>query len=210
MVPPTGQAVLDGELSTDGRRARRAHNREAVVDALAALHREGNLQPSAAEIAARAGLSPRSLFRYFDDVADLSQAAIERQIALALPLAHLPATDGLPLAERTDLVVSHRVALYDEIAPAARAARVTAFRLPVVARQVAEARRNLRDQLGTVFAPELAAAGGAAADLLASLDVLFSFESYELLSANEGVGRDRLADVLTAGARRLLHGPGNR
>ena len=52
---------------TDGRRLRRALNREAVVDALLSLYDEGNLRPGTDRIAERAGISPRSLFRYFDD-----------------------------------------------------------------------------------------------------------------------------------------------
>ena len=52
----------------DGRRARRDRNRVAVVDSLLALYAEGDLNPSTDAIALRAGLSPRSLFRYFDDL----------------------------------------------------------------------------------------------------------------------------------------------
>ena len=39
----------------DGRRRRRAQNREAVIDALLSLFGDGNYQPGMAEIAARDG-----------------------------------------------------------------------------------------------------------------------------------------------------------
>ena len=52
-----------GPDTVDGRRVRRDRNRDAVVDALLTLYGEGNLEPGSAEIAERAGLSPRSLFR---------------------------------------------------------------------------------------------------------------------------------------------------
>ena len=45
-------------MTTDGRQLRRERNREAVVEALLDLYRDGNLQPSSEEIAARSGLSP--------------------------------------------------------------------------------------------------------------------------------------------------------
>ena len=64
---------------SDGRRLRRGRNRDAVVRALLALYNEGNLNPSTEEIALRSGVSARSLFRYFDDVDDLCQAAITQQ-----------------------------------------------------------------------------------------------------------------------------------
>ena len=68
------------ETQVDGRRLRREQNREAVIDALVALFEEGSYTPSSNEIAERAGISPRSLFRYFDDVDDLNRTAVERHI----------------------------------------------------------------------------------------------------------------------------------
>jgi AcrR family transcriptional regulator len=68
----------NGAPVTDGRRLRRHHNREAVIDALPGLFDNGIYRPSAAEIAERAGLSPRSLFRYVDD------AGAERAMVAAL------------------------------------------------------------------------------------------------------------------------------
>lgn len=64
------ETTLDPELAAeadtatspeaqDGRHLRRDRNRDAVVDALLALYGEGNLDPSSAEIAERARLSPR-------------------------------------------------------------------------------------------------------------------------------------------------------
>ena len=60
----------------DGRHARRDRNRVAVVDAMLELFAAGNLAPSSDEIAEKAGLSPRSLFRYFDDLDDLVRVAL--------------------------------------------------------------------------------------------------------------------------------------
>ena len=87
-------------------------NREAVVEALLDLYREGNLSPNAEEIAARSGLSPRSLFRYFDDVDDLIRAAIHRQQAQALPLVLIDATPESPFQARVAALVDQRFRLY--------------------------------------------------------------------------------------------------
>ena len=95
-VPPT--PVL---AKTRGRTtARRKQNREAVIDALLSLFRDGTYQPSMAEIATRAGLSLRSVFRYFDDVDDLHRAAAIRQVALVLPLLEVP-VPAAPLAAKS-------------------------------------------------------------------------------------------------------------
>ena len=67
---------------SDGRRARRERNREAVLDALMELVKEGDDDPSVDDIAARAGVSYRSVYRYFDDRADLFDAATKRAMRI--------------------------------------------------------------------------------------------------------------------------------
>lgn len=196
----------DGEAQreADGRRLRREHNREAVVDALIGLFREGNYLPSSAEIAERAGLSPRSLFRYFEDVGDLARAAIEKEVAAARPLLAPPCVPGDPTEAKVDAVVRARVRLHASVAPAARAVRAAAPRNPVVAGQLRAARRFLRDQLESILAPELAATGRRAASVLAAVDVMCSFESYELLRTEHGLSDRQVAAVLRSSLTALL------
>ncbi|MFI0528109.1 MAG: TetR/AcrR family transcriptional regulator, partial [Ilumatobacteraceae bacterium] len=100
------QADADtASVPEDGRHARRDRNRLAVVDAMLQLYAEGNLDPSSDEIAERAGLSPRSLFRYFDDLDDLVRGAIGRQHERLLPLARLDVSVDSPLAARVARLV---------------------------------------------------------------------------------------------------------
>jgi AcrR family transcriptional regulator len=185
---------------TDGRRLRREQNRAAVLDALVELFGEGNYQPGANEIAERAGLSPRSLFRYFDDVDDLNRAAIEHSQAAARPLLDVGAAPGDATDVKIKAVVEARLRLFEAIAPAARAARVCAPRHPVVAAQVNQTRRYLREQLRRLFAPELEAVPEA----LPAIDVLCSFESHELLRGDQRLSRAKAAAVLTAAMTALL------
>ena len=192
--------VIDPDV--DGRRLRRTNNREAVLDALGELFAEGNYEPSTAEIAERAGLSLRSLFRYFDDVDDLYRAAIERALDAARPLLDVGVGSDATTATKVDHVVAARMRLYDEIEPAARAARVCAHRHEVVAAQIAESRSFLRHQLARLFAPELRGSGMAAR--LAAIDALLSFESYQLLRHAQRLSRPRTAGTLTDALGALL------
>jgi AcrR family transcriptional regulator len=196
-------AVVTTEV--DGRRVRREQNRAAVLDALADLYREGVYAPSAAEIAERAGLSSRSLFRYFDDVDDLNRATIDTQLTRARPLLDVGAVPEDPTATKVERLVEARLRLYEAIAPAARAARICAWRHPVMAGQVAASRSYLRHQLERLFAPELEALGphrGPAA--LAAMDALCSFESTELLRQDQRLSRARAADALVQALGCLL------
>jgi len=183
----------------DGRRARRAQNRSAALDALAELYREGVYAPSAAQIAERAGLSSRSLFRYFDDVDDLNRAAIDQQLARARPLLQVDAAPDDRLETKVEQLVEARLRLYEAIAPAARAARTCAWRHPVIAGQIAASRSYLRRQLERLFAPELEALGpdrGPAA--LAAMDALCSFEAVELLQDEHKGAGPALVQSLTS------------
>jgi TetR/AcrR family transcriptional regulator, regulator of autoinduction and epiphytic fitness len=163
-----------------------------VIDALVELFHDGVYEPGSALIAERAGLSPRSLFRYFDDVDDLTHAAIDRFMGEARPLVDLGIGDGAPLAVRIERLVDSRLRLYDAIAPGARAARICAHRNKAVAKQIHDSRRYLRGQIGHLFAPESPDVG--------ALDALCSFETYELLREHQSKQKVRatLIDALTA------------
>ncbi len=189
----------------DGRRHRRQRNRDAVVDALLDLFRDGDLRPGACQIAARAGLSPRSLFRYFDDVDDLIRAAVSRQLERAMPLLPIETPVDAPLSERIDAVVRQRFRLFAEVAPAARVVRLRAPFQPMLAAELARSRSYLRHQLRQVFDAELSAMGAVQASAtLAMIDVVCSFESYELLCGDRDVPVDEAGSVVAAAIDALL------
>jgi AcrR family transcriptional regulator len=195
-------AVAQELADADGRRLRREQNREAVIDAMLALFRAGVYQPSTAEVAATAGLSVRSLFRYFDDVNDLHRAALDRQLGLALRLVDPRVGPAEPTPTKVAAVVRTRAELFEVIGPAARALRAGAHRRPMLAGQLGRNRAFLRQQLGEIFAPELAASPA----LLPALEVLCSFEAYDLLRYDQGLSRRRAEQALRAALGVLLGG----
>ena len=194
----------DGSPSeTDGRRLRRAVNREAVVDALLDLYHQGNLRPSTDDIAERAGISPRSLFRYFDDADDLAGEAVTRQLGRAIHLLPIDVDPDAPFDARTAALVDQRLRLFTALGPAAHVYRLRAPFQPRLATSLTEGRRFLRSQVRTLFAAELASMpDGRAEAALSSADVLTSFESYQLLTGDQGFdladARSVLIDALTA------------
>ena len=187
-------------MEVDGRRQRRHQNREAVIDALVASYEQGTFQPSTATLAERAGISHRSLFRYFDDVDDLSRAAIERQLASARPLFEVDAAPTDPTAVKIAAVVAGRLRLFAAIAPGARAGRVVAPTNQVVAAELHEARRRFREQVRRLFEPELR----TRPHRLDAADVLLSFEARELLCEEQGRTTEEATSVLTDALTALL------
>jgi len=205
--PGAGSGPEDEGNSLDGRHIRRDRNRQAVVDALLDLYGEGNLRPSSSEVAERAGLSPRSVFRYFEDVDDLSRSALGRQLERALPLVPIAAVPGAPLSERIAALVAQRLRLFEAIAPAATVSRLRSPFQPVLATQLRNTRSYLRHQIAKLFAGELGAMGqDRAASVLAAADVLCSFESYQLLIGDQDLGAEAMTAVLVASLTALLDG----
>jgi AcrR family transcriptional regulator len=66
------------EATQDGRVARRLDNRERILQALYALVRSGRSHPTLREVAANAGVTPRTLLNHFPDMGALVIAAAAR------------------------------------------------------------------------------------------------------------------------------------
>jgi TetR/AcrR family transcriptional regulator of autoinduction and epiphytic fitness len=107
-------------LPTDGRAARAARTRAAIVDALLELLDEGDIQPTANRIAERAGISLRLIYHHFGDLEALFHAAAERQ-GERLALMAKPVPLDLPLDERIDAFVEHRTEILEWMTPVRRA-----------------------------------------------------------------------------------------
>jgi AcrR family transcriptional regulator len=194
-------AMTPDPAQADGRRLRREQNRAAVIEALLALFRDGVYQPSTDEIATKAGLSARSLFRYFDDVNDLHRAAADRAVQRAWPLIGLGARPDEPTADKIRAVVSSRVRMFEETAPAARALRAASNRRDMLRGILDRNRSYLRHQISEVFGPEFAVAEPAVEP---AVQVLCSFESYELMRYAQGLSREDAEAATVAGISVLL------
>ncbi|MEU7868689.1 TetR/AcrR family transcriptional regulator [Dactylosporangium sp. NPDC049140] len=183
----------------DGRTLRAERTRQAITDAHFALLEEGELRPTAERIAERAGVSLRALWTNFKDMEGLFAAAGERLMERQRA-EYRPVEPDLPLAERIERYCAQRARLLELIAPAARAARI---REPFSA----QLRKNrawyleiAREELQTLFGPELDAAGPARTEIVDALTVAVTFAGWSMW-------RDELhldVDGATAVLRRVV------
>jgi TetR/AcrR family transcriptional regulator of autoinduction and epiphytic fitness len=204
-TPAWGDDPAPATPEGDGRRLRRERNRGAVVEALLDLYQAGNLRPSTAEVAERAGLSPRSLFRYFDDVDDLTRAAVEGQLTRAAPLVPVTVAPDAPLEVRVAALVEQRFRLFDAVAPAATVSRLRSPFQPVLAAELRRNRAYLRDQVRVLFEPELTVLDPErAAEALAACDVAASFEAHQLLLHDQGLAPERARRAMARSLYALL------
>lgn len=183
----------------DGRRLRAAHNRDAVVGAVIEIIREqeGGPIPGAAEVAERAGVSERTVFRHFADLDSLFLAAATRQRPVLM--AYLgPRPDFVELERRIAAVVRLRSRLYQEISAVRRVAATLAGEHESVAEVIDEANHIARQQLSEVFAPELARAGRDKSLALDELEIATAWATWESLQIYKRATPDRARRVITA------------
>lgn len=192
------------DTATDGRHARRFRNAEAVLEAVREFLREGQSFPTAQQVADRSGVSLRSVFRYFDDMDALVCSALLVELERLRPFIewHPPSADA-PLADRIEYLVAHRTQLYLHTEVEFRAIVARSYRHPAFADILESLRAKVRDELATLFAPELMRMHEADARLAcAALQVTSLFEGYECTRDRHGLSLDEWADM----ARRTLRG----
>lgn len=199
-------ARVDGPAQVgDGRRARRDRNKVRVLDAVIELFSEDQLVPSAHAVAARSGVSLRSIYRYFDDQDGLLRAAIDRHFERMAPLATITELGEGDLDTRIERLVTARLRLYRAVAPTARAARAGRHADNLIGREVARARHALLRQVEQHFAPELDALTAEERHAtLAAVDVLCQHAALDHLDLQRRLSQDEIHDVLTRALRRLL------
>ena len=199
-----GAATL---LALDGRRARAARTRTAVVEALLQLLDAGELRPGALRIAERAGVSLRTVFEHFDDLESLFAAAAERQIERVRELAGpLPAAG--PREARLRGFVARRARLLEQISPVRRAALLHAPFSPEIQRRLRWVAGLLRREVERTFAPELQRCRGKArGELLHALDVAADWPTWEALRAGRRLSPARARGVVERLLRAILENP---
>ena len=197
--------VLDHEGPVDGRTRRRTRNRTAVISALLAMIREGDLHPGAAEIAERAGVSHRSIFRYFDDLDDLVRTAIDQAFQDAAPLSAVPDIGHGSLSERIERFVDARLELFAFVDGTMQLARMRAYSIPSIDAEIAVIAEQFRVQIGEHFATELGAVEHATREFLVdAVLVLTSYDSYTIHLRLLGSSVERIRTAWTTGLTALL------
>jgi AcrR family transcriptional regulator len=188
----------------DGRQRRATISKALVVGALLDLLRAGEIDPSIRDIATRAGVSERTVFRHYEDTEQLFAAAVIEQLRRIAPLMDMPRTSG-PRRGRVADLVRQRVRLYEELTPVMRAAMREAPLHPVIREGDDRFQAALRGQVNAVFAEEIASAPKKDQRLLvACLEAMTSWSVWESLRTTQRLGIDVAASVMKRGVDAVL------
>lgn len=192
MLQTDGPIMLDrtgDEL--DGRRQRGEANRERIVKAMLELVGEGNIAPSAEDVAARANVGLRTVFRHFENMESLYRqidAQIEAEIR---PIAERPfAADDA----RTRLaeMIDRRVRIFERIMPYKIAGSVHQHRSPFLAAQSATLNREQRRGLCGL----LPKGKRDDAVFVEELDLVLSFDTWRRLRKDQKLSVKRAREVI--------------
>ena len=200
-----------GAALVDHRVDRAMRSRLAICEACLDLIQEGVLQPSADQVAERAGLSRRSIFYHFKDLAELYDAVVEVGMQRCAPLLKEIPTE-LPLEERIAGFAEVRAKFFEATAPFARA--LTAQTLVGAASEQAwrVSKEGLDRQRGDVerlFSAELGRLPSAErAEALDALASAVSPPNWEYLRSSRGLSLPRARAVVVRMLRAVLRDAG--
>ena len=192
-----GKSPDQVDAVADGRRKRGDQSRRQIVDAMISLVREGEMSPSAAQVAERANVGLRTVFRHFDEMEILYREIAEVTRARIMPAAMKPYA-GRDWRENLDELVARRIALYEDIMPLKVAGSVLRFRSPFLMADYTEDLRLERKTLRQILPEKIA----EDRDLFRALEMVTSFQAWRRLRQDQGLGLAEATRVLN----RLVEG----
>lgn len=173
----------------DGRLQRSERSREAIVQAVLELVRDGDLRPTAERVAGQAGVGIRTVFRHFSDMDTLFAQLHKHLEAEILPLLEKPRPGSLP--DRVSGMVSNRAALFERLAPFKRSDNLLRWRSDFLQNRHADMVRTLREHL-LEWLPEL---HRKLADRLEACELISSFEAWDRLRVDQKLSCARATSV---------------
>jgi AcrR family transcriptional regulator len=189
------------EENVDGRRARTARSKQAVIDATLELMEEGVLIPTAQQISDRAGVNIRNFFRYFEDMETLF-ATIDEQIRDANEALFLGGDREGDLEERILHAVERRADGYEERRNMILSTAALLWRYEILRKNYAHYQRGLRRDLDD-WLPELKQ---LTRDQREAVDAVTSFEMWHRLRYHQGLGKKASVNVIIGTLHALVRG----
>ena len=187
----------DEGRSADGRRRRSESSRDKIVEAMLALVAEGQITPSAEQVAGRAAVGLRSVFRHFKDMESL-YAAMTARLARNYEMWLVPYKSSewrAQLSETTD----RRLTTYEKLMPFKRAADAHRHESATIQAEYARTLAFMRAKLKSILPDEVTS------DPLTfeAIDLLLSFETWQRLRIDQKLSVRKAEAVVRAQVDRL-------
>jgi AcrR family transcriptional regulator len=187
------------EREIDGRRLRSADSRARIVAAMLELIQAGDPSPGAEQVAFRADVGLRTVFRHFKDMDSLYREMSEVIETEVRTIAAQPFQSPDWRGKLTELV-DRRSRVFERIGPFKRAVDVHRHRSAALAKDSTKLSLELR----AILKREMPALVASDLLLFENLDLLLSFEAWSRLRREQGLSVEDARAVLDAAIHKLV------
>ncbi len=187
------------KIIADGRIQRSERSRQLIIDAMIVLINQGNLIPTAQQVADEAGVAIRTVFRHFSEMEKL-YAEVDAAFRPTYESLFLKGDRSGGLEERVLHAVECYSAAYSQLSLPLKTTAVLLWRSPVVRKTYARNQRNLRKDLDD-WLPELKM---VPAQTREAIDAITSFEFLDRLQTHQGLSRKNSVKLIVSLVLSLL------
>lgn len=184
----------------DGRHRRSDRSRAQIIEAMFALVGEGYVTPTAEQVAERAGISLRTMFRHFADMETLYGGMADR--------AELEYADWLePFTAETwqarlAQMIDRRLSTYERLMPYKHAVDAHRHASPTIQRNHTARLALMRQRLEAILPPAIK----GEATQLETIDLMMSFEAWQRLRVDQTLSTDAARAVVERTINRAVAG----
>jgi AcrR family transcriptional regulator len=175
----------------DGRLLRSERSRQQIIDATQELVNEGVLVPTAQNVADRAEVGIRTVFRHFADMEALF-ATMDTQLRETYEDLFLGGDRAGALSERIRHAIERRATAYEKLSSLMLSTRAQMWRSPTLQKNYARNQRGLRRDLAD-WLPEMAELDAVKRE---AVDAAASFETWNRLRNHQGLSKKTAMDVV--------------
>jgi AcrR family transcriptional regulator len=191
-------ARIASGASSDGRRRRSEQSRAKIIEAMLSLVREGKIVPTAEDVAARAEIGLRSVFRHFADMEMLRREMVG-QMALSY-MKWLAPFEGDDWRAQLKELISRRAAAYEETLPFKRAADVRRYKSSAIGSEFDRINILMRSRLHSVLPEEFT----SQSVLFESLDFVLSIDAWQRLREGQNLSIEEARKALYVMVQAIL------
>jgi AcrR family transcriptional regulator len=179
------------DAKPDGRVLRSERSRQLIMDSMAGLIREGNLVPTAQQVAERAEVGIRTVFRHFNDMESLFESMDEAIVETYRDKFRGGDRDGT-LEERILHAMERHATAYDFSQPVLDMTKAQMWRFKILQKNYARSQRELRKDLEH-WLPELRKLPTLQRELV---EAAASYEFWNRLRVHQGMSKAKATAAL--------------
>ncbi len=183
---------------TDGRHRRSDRSRQKIIDALFSLLKEGNMSPSAAGVAERAGVGLRTVFRHFEEMDSIYNEMTAHMLGEVLPKARAPYRSS-HWQDRLMECIQRRAEIYEDVFPIRVCMSLRRYQSDFLMEQYNRDLAMERDELVALLPEDIASDKIA----FSAIETALGFQTWRRLREDSGLSVPDAKAVVSNMARRL-------